>query len=96
MNRRILPMAFAVAGLLVGDVTTSQAASREFCESYAHAAIIQVRDARMHARTCEPGLEHARWSDNWRVHYDWCLGVYPREAERERDIRTNHLRACAH
>lgn len=96
MNGRILGMALIATGLLAGEITTAQAAGREFCEGYAHAAINQVRDARAHARTCEPGLDNARWVDNWRVHYDWCLGVSPREAERERDIRTNHLRACAH
>ncbi len=96
MNGRALTMTLFATGLLVGDVAAAAAASREFCESYAHAAIIQVRDARMHARTCEPGLEHARWTGDWRVHYDWCLGVPPREAEHEREIRTNHLRACAH
>jgi hypothetical protein len=82
--------------LLAGDVTTAQAAGREFCEGYAHAAIIQVREAFEHRRRCEPGLEPPRWSNDWRVHYDWCIGVSPREAERERDVRTNHLRACAH
>jgi hypothetical protein len=96
MSGRIPSMALAAIGLLFGDVAATQAASREFCESYAHAAIIQVRDARAHARTCEPGLDNPRWVGDWRVHYDWCLGVAPREAERERDIRTNHLRACAH
>jgi hypothetical protein len=24
--------------------------------------------------------------------WDWCLGVYPRETEHEREIPTNHLR----
>ncbi|HTR87930.1 MAG TPA: hypothetical protein VMI56_25840 [Reyranella sp.] len=85
--------------LLAGSSTTTmmptaaQAASRQFCEDYAHAAIIQVRAA-LSSRACEHHLDGTRWSPEWRLHFDWCLGVSPREAEGERNARTEHLRAC--
>ena len=94
--RRLLGMAVTTAALLAGDITAVQAAPPAFCEDYAHAALTQVRIADEHRRSCEPGLDNARWSHDWRVHYDWCLGVQRSEADREREIRTNHLRACAH
>jgi hypothetical protein len=81
--------------VLASDIAPVQAAPPAFCEEYAHAAITQVRIAYEHRRSCEPGLDHPRWTNNWRTHYDWCLGVPRSEADREREIRQNHLRACA-
>jgi hypothetical protein len=80
--------------LLAGTTPKSvQAAGREFCEAYAHDAVMQVRAA-FSNRACEHHLEGTRWSPEWRVHFDWCLTVPPREADGERYARREHLRAC--
>ncbi len=80
---------------LVGAMaaSTAQAAPPPFCRGYANAALNQVRTALAIPR-CRPGMEGARWSADFRVHYDWCLGASLRAAEEERAARTIHLRRC--
>lgn len=92
-TRRILGIAAASAAMLLPALSAAQAAGPEFCEDYAHGAIIQVRGGLNNPR-CVSGMQGARWSAEWRVHYNWCLGVGPREAEAERNIRTAFLRGC--
>jgi hypothetical protein len=74
-------------------LTTSRAASREFCEEYARAAIVQVRGG-LSNRGCVGGMQGARWSPEYHVHFDWCLGAPYAAAGAERDARTNYLKAC--
>jgi hypothetical protein len=92
MAARLLWLA-AVAATTLLDIGVSRAASREFCEDYARAAIVQVRGG-MSNRNCAGGLQGARWAPDYHVHFDWCLGVSPAAAGAERNARTGYLRAC--
>jgi len=67
-----------------------------FCRDYATAAVRQAHEA--HERfACERGIDNpARWSEDFRVHYNWCRGVAPQLAQSERDIRTHYLNECTH
>jgi hypothetical protein len=82
------------AGLLVATAASvAQAAPPPFCRGYASAALNQVRVALAIPR-CRGGMEGARWSADFRVHYDWCLGASPAAAAEEREARTIHIRRC--
>jgi hypothetical protein len=94
MSARVLWLVAVTATILLdAGLTASRAASREFCEEYARAAIVQVRGG-LSNRGCISGMEGARWSAEYRVHYDWCLGASFAAAAAERDARTNYLRTC--
>ena len=71
----------------------AQAADPEFCRGYAQAAINQVRGA-LNNPNCARGLQGARWSADFKVHFDWCLTAAPGAAETERIARTEYLRGC--
>jgi len=82
------------AGLLLATAaSTAQAAPPGFCRAYANAALNQVRAALAIPR-CRGGMEGARWSSDFRVHYDWCLGASEPAAAGEREARTIHIRRC--
>jgi hypothetical protein len=70
-----------------------QAADPGFCRNYARAALNQVQLA-LSTPGCRRGLEGARWSSDFRVHFDWCVGASPIAADGERAVRTEHLRVC--
>jgi hypothetical protein len=92
MNKQLAALgivsAFSVAGL-----TAAQAAPPGFCDQYAHAAENQVRGALSNPR-CAREMQGARWSSDFRVHYDWCLGASFEAANAERNARTDFLRGC--
>lgn len=70
----------------------AQAADPGFCQDYATAAVRQAEVARS-----VPACSRAsgpRWTTDYRVHFEWCLGAAPGAAEAERAARTNWLRAC--
>ena len=71
---------------------TAQAAPPDFCRDYATAAVRQVEAARS-IPACNRGTG-PRWTTDYRVHFDWCLGANPGAVEAERAARTNWLRAC--
>jgi len=79
--------------LLASAATTAQAAPPGFCRDYARAALNQVRGALAIPR-CRRGMEGSRWSADFRVHYDWCLGASAEAAAGERAVRTEHIRTC--
>ena len=84
----------AAAGLVLAAVTAAaQAADPGFCRDYATAAARQARTAH-EIPPCRPGAIGPRWTENYRVHFNWCLGAPFAAAERERAIRTEHLRDC--
>ena len=84
----------AAAGLVLAAVTTAaQAADPGFCRNYATAAVRQAGLAHEIPR-CRPGAFGPRWTENYRVHFNWCLGAPYAAAERGRAIRTEHLRDC--
>jgi hypothetical protein len=71
----------------------SNAAPPDFCRGYAAAAINQVRTGLANPR-CARGMEGARWSSDFKVHYSWCLGQGAPAVESERGARTGFLRGC--
>jgi hypothetical protein len=81
--------AFWMSGL-----TGGRAADPGFCRPFAKAAIGQVREALADPR-CGVGLQGARWSTDFAVHYEWCLGASLDAAGAERTARTHFFRACA-
>jgi hypothetical protein len=81
------------AALALSMAVPAQAAAPGFCRDYANAALNQVRAA-LSLPGCRGGMGGSRWSANFPVHYNWCLGANPAAAEEEREARTGHLRRC--
>lgn len=75
------------------SVMTAQAASPGYCRNYARAALNQVRAA-LATPPCRAGLQGPRWSADFRVHFDWCLGASYLAVQSEHGARTGYLRAC--
>jgi hypothetical protein len=94
MANRLPPIAaFFIFALLVSGLTDARAAVPGFCRQYAKAVVSQVRGALADPR-CGAGVQGARWSTDFSVHYEWCLGASLDAASAERDARTRYLRAC--
>ena len=72
--------------------SAAQAAPPDFCRDYAAAAVRQVQLART-SPACDRGTG-ARWTSDYRIHFDWCLGAAPGVVEAERVARTNWIRTC--
>jgi hypothetical protein len=90
---RNLSVAGVALALCLSGLAEVQAADRAFCEQYAQAALVQVRGG-LNNRACAGGIQGARWSSDFKVHYDWCLGASFQAAGAERDARTAQLKAC--
>ena len=73
-------------------VSAAQAAPQLFCRDYARAAVRQVELARA-IPACNRG-SGPRWTTDYRVHFDWCLGAPIPAVEAERGARTGWLRNC--
>jgi hypothetical protein len=93
-NRLRSIVAFVLAMFLFSGSIDARAADPAFCKQYAQAALKQVRGG-LASPACAVGLQGARWSTDFAVHYEWCVGVSPGAAGAERDARTRQLRACA-
>jgi hypothetical protein len=78
---------------LMSGLTDAHAADPRFCRQFAEAAISQVRGALADPR-CGAGVQGARWSTDFAVHYEWCLGASSDAAGAEGNARTRFLRAC--
>jgi hypothetical protein len=88
----MLKLCLAAASLTV--LTGSAfAADPRFCADYSTAAVRQARVAHM-TPSCAPGAIGTRWTENYRVHYGWCITAPYGAAERERAMRTRYLRSC--
>lgn len=98
MERRLAPTVILSTFLLsvsfVSGVTAANAADPGFCRQYAKASLNQVRGGFANP-ACAGGLQGARWSSDFAVHYEWCLGASYGAAGVERDARTRFLRGCA-
>jgi hypothetical protein len=92
-NRLWSVFAFVLSSLPVSGLTPAQAADLAFCKQYAQAALNQVRGGLANP-ACAAGLQGARWSTDFAVHYEWCVGVSFAAAGVERDARARQLRAC--
>jgi hypothetical protein len=82
----------AAAAAFVLTISAAQAAPEPFCRDYARAAVRQVELARS-IPACNRGTG-ARWTIDYRIHFDWCLGAPIRAVEEERGARTNWIRSC--
>lgn len=83
-------MAIALPAVLAP--MAAQAAPGPFCRDYAAAAVRQVEAARS-VPACNRGTG-ARWTTDFKVHFDCCAGATPEAVEAERVARTNWLRSC--
>ena len=88
-----LAAAFGLSLFLISGLTGARAADPAFCKQYSQAALNQVRVG-LGSPRCAPGLQGARWSSDFAVHYQWCLGASFGAAGGERDARTQYLRGC--
>jgi hypothetical protein len=98
MESRLAPTVIVSTFLLllffVSGGTAAHAADPGFCRQYAKASLNQVRGGLANP-ACAGGLQGARWSSDFAVHYEWCLGASYGAAGAERDVRTRLLRGCA-
>lgn len=85
-----LCLAAAALAVLTG---TAGAADPRFCENYSTAAVRQTAVAHS-TPTCAPGAIGTRWTENYRVHYGWCITAPYAAVESERAMRTRYLRNC--
>jgi hypothetical protein len=81
-----------VAAAWAITISAAQAAPEGFCRDYARAAVRQVELARA-TPACDRG-NGARWTTDYRVHFDWCMGAAIPAVEAERRARTNWIRSC--
>jgi hypothetical protein len=94
MTTRLLLATVLSASLITLAPTVVHAADPGFCRQYARAALVQVRDG-LASPVCGRALQGRRWSSDFAVHYEWCLGVNNAAAEDESGARTIHLKRCA-
>ena len=94
MANRLPSKVFLSALLTLSLFTEAQAADPGFCRQYAKAAVNQVR-AGLSNPACAAGLQGTRWSSDFAVHYEWCLGTSVAATAGERDARTRYLRGCS-
>ena len=92
MFKALILATTAIAVTAVVAPKTAQAAPEPFCRDYAGAAVRQVEAARS-VPACNRGTG-ARWTTDFKVHFDWCLGAALDVVEAERVARTNWLRSC--
>jgi hypothetical protein len=85
---------FLLSVFLLKGLTAANAADPGFCRQYAQASLNQVRGGFANP-ACAGGLQGPRWSSDFAVHYEWCLGASFGAAGAERDARTRFLRGCA-
>jgi hypothetical protein len=76
------------------QLAAAHAADPGFCRQYARAALKQVQDG-LSNPACGGALQGSRWSSDFAVHYEWCLGVSLRDVAEERDFRVRYLKKCA-
>jgi hypothetical protein len=79
---------------LLSGLTGARAADPGFCRQYAKAALGQVRVVLADPR-CGAGVQGVRWSTDFSLHYEWCLGASLDVAGAESDARTRYSQACA-
>jgi hypothetical protein len=94
MANRLPSMAvFFLFAFLLSGLTDARAADPGVCRQYAKAALNQVRAALADPR-CGAGVQGVRWSTDFSVPYEWCLGASLDAAGAETHARTRYLRAC--
>jgi hypothetical protein len=79
--------------VLAAAPVPAHAADPPFCRQYARAALVQARGA-LASPDCGARLTGARWSAEFSVQYEWCLGASPETAAAEREARARALKGC--
>jgi hypothetical protein len=92
-KRPLAGLVLAAFTLSFVAITEARAADPAFCRQYSHAALNQVHGGLATPR-CAAGLQGSRWSTDFSVHYQWCLGVSYTDAGTEREARTKYLNGC--
>jgi len=93
--KSIFACSAAVTFIVAASIATfssAKAAPLDFCRDYATAAVRQVQLTRS-IPACNRGTG-PRWTSDYRVHFDWCIGADPGAVEAERNARTNWIRSC--
>jgi hypothetical protein len=71
----------------------AQATDAAYCQAYAKTALDQVSIG--HARpACAAGMQGARWSSAFRVHFDYCMSNPTDVVEGRQGARAEYLRSC--
>ena len=91
VKRASLAAAAVFGAMLIAPA--AGAADPNFCRDYAAAAVRQFNAAFAVPR-CRGAMNGPRWSAEFRIHYDWCLGAPYDAASRERDVRRQYIDAC--
>jgi hypothetical protein len=89
----MMKTAIAAGLLLAAAGHAALAADPAFCTNYSTAAVRQARVAHV-TPPCAPGAIGARWTENYRVHYGWCITAPYAAVNAERAMRTAYLRSC--
>ena len=92
MRKALTPIIAATLAMAVLLPVAAQAADPAFCHDYATAAVRQVEVSRA-VPACNRGVG-PRWTTDYKVHFEWCLGAAPAAVEAERQARTNWIRSC--
>ncbi len=71
----------------------AQAADAAYCEAYAKTALDQVSAGHSHPG-CAAGMQGARWSLAFRVHFDYCMSNSTDVVEGRQGARIQYLRSC--
>lgn len=76
--------------LMLGPLSSAEAASHKHCVKYANNAVWQ------HKRNLQFGCGYVglRWHFAWKLHYRWCRGTERWLSRNERRVRRHRLRAC--
>lgn len=69
------------------------AADAAYCETYADAAINQIKAALANP-ACAKGARGPRWTTNRSLHIAWCRTQPVANVEAEHGARTGYLHAC--
>jgi hypothetical protein len=93
----ICGLAAGLALAAAGWATSAGAENPDFCRGYADSAMHQVRAA-YDSHTCGWAIDQnpARWTHDYNLHFNWCLGAHRRDADRENDARAAILDRCIH
>jgi len=81
------------AAVLLSAAPGAKAADPGFCRDYAATAVRQF-NAAFSVPRCRGGMNGPRWSPEFHIHYDWCLGAPYNAVRAEEAARGNYIYAC--
>jgi hypothetical protein len=93
MLKALICMTLLTLPLAVLMPLAAHAADAGACEAYAKAAVAQVSIGRANP-ACAAGIQGARWSPAFRVHFVYCMTRPNYVVENQQGERTEYLRSC--